>query len=107
MKIRPKQGEALLAMEPPEAVSPGGIAIPELDQELSQCGRVVRFGRWRQAKKSGALIPHPCQRGDLVYISQRAGRWLDAEGKRWKLIDTRQILAVLSDIAPSATRGAD
>jgi co-chaperonin GroES (HSP10) len=96
MKIRPKQGEALLAMLPPEAVSPGGIHIPAIDQELSQRGRVVRFGIWRTAKKSGALIPHPCQRGDVVFISQRAGRWLDAEGKRWKLIDETRILAVLS-----------
>lgn len=96
MKICPKQGEALLAMEPPEAVSPGGIVIPELDQELSQRGRVVRFGIWRTAKKSGALIAHPCAIGDRVYISQRAGRWLDAEGKRWKIIDEDRILAILT-----------
>lgn len=95
MKIRPPQGMALLEMLPPEAVSPGGIHIPPVDQDVSQRGRVVRFGVWRQAKRTGALIPHPCAASDLVYISQRAGRWLDGEQKRWKLIAETQILAVL------------
>jgi co-chaperonin GroES (HSP10) len=102
-RIRPRQGYVLLAMDLPEALSPGGITIPDAAQEVSQRGRVVRFGIWRQAR-NGTLIAHPCDPGALVLISPRAGRWLDpwanGEEKYFKIIDERLLLAVLSNIAP-------
>jgi co-chaperonin GroES (HSP10) len=97
--IRPKQGMVLLEMFPPEATTAGGLHLHPDDQEVSQKARVVRFGIWRQDKR-GALIPHPCLPGDVVYISQRAGRWLDAwvtgEGKRWKIVEETELLAILT-----------
>jgi len=93
-RIRPLQGEVLVYMDPPDA-SKDGIVIPEKHQERSQFGEVRRMGIWRQAKKSGALIPYTVKPGDRVMIYANSGRWLHSEQERLKLVPEDRILAVL------------
>jgi len=94
MKIRPLQGQVLVRMEEPPEQSEGGILIPEKHREKAKIGSVVRTGIWRQ-NKNGALIPFPVKSGQRVVISSRIGRWLKGEGIGLKIVDMRDVLAIL------------
>jgi chaperonin GroES len=93
-KIRPLQGQALLYMDKAEAVSPGGIVIPEQAQERARFGEVRAVGIWRLNKK-GNLISHPVKPGDRVLVRPASGRWMHAGDERLKIVDEDDILAVI------------
>lgn len=92
MTIRPLQGQVLIYMETPEAVS-NGIHIPQTSQSRSQVGEVRRLGIWEQ-DKAGNLVSFPVKPGDKVVVDARSGRWLHGERERLKLVPARDILAV-------------
>jgi len=94
MKIRPLQGQVLLRMDKPDAASPGGIIIPEIDREPAETGVVQRCGIWKMNKR-GCLLPFPVHRGQRVVINKRVGRWVRGENVGLKLIHMENILAVI------------
>ena len=94
MKLRPLQGQVLVRMDSQEAVTSGGIHIPEKHQEKATTGTVVAHGIWKQ-NKLGNLIPFPVRRGDKVVISKRMGRWIHGPNKRLKIVPMEFVLAVL------------
>ena len=93
-KIRPLMGHALLYMDPPKAVSGGGIVIPEKHQDRPQFGEVRRLGIWRQ-DRLGRLIPFEIKPGDRVLVRAASGRWMHSEKERLKLVDVGDVLAVV------------
>lgn len=93
MTIRPLQGQVLIYMDAPEAMSAGGVHVPEISQERSQIGEVRKLGIWKQNRK-GNLIPYEVRPGDKVVVDVRSGRWLHGERERLKLVPMENILAV-------------
>lgn len=92
--IRPLAGQILLCMDPADDVSHGGIIIPEKAQTRAVTGKVVKLGRWIP-DKNGNLQPYEFKRGDRVVVSAYRGRWLHEERDRMKLMDAKDVLAVL------------
>jgi len=96
MKIRPKQGQALIYMDASESVTDGGVLIPEQAQQRSDKGQVRALGIWRMDKR-GRLISYSIKPGDRVVVSVRRGRWMHSERERLKLVDADDILAVIDE----------
>lgn len=92
--IRPLAGQILLCMDRPDEVSQGGIHIPEKAQNRAVTGKVVKLGNWIP-DSNGNLRPYEFRRGDKVVVSARRGRWLHEEKDRMKLMDAKDVLAVL------------
>lgn len=81
-------------MDRPDEVTEGGILIPEKAQKRAVTGKVVRLGRWIP-NKNGNLQAYEFKRGDKVLVSAYRGRWLHEEADRMKLMDAKDVLAVL------------
>lgn len=95
MKLRPLQGQVLIRMDPQEAVTDGGIIIPDKHQEKAQFGIVLKTGIWKQYN-DGSLKPFPVKKGERVLVNKRAGRWLHGEKSRLKLVPMEFVLAVVT-----------
>lgn len=91
--IRPLQGQVLVYMDASEAMSNGGVHVPEISQERAMVGEVRKLGIWKQNRK-GNLIPYEVRPGDKVVVDARSGRWLHGERERLKLVPMENILAV-------------
>ena len=94
-RVHPLSGECLIEMLPPEAISDGGIHIPELDQELSTKGIVRRMGPWPKNDR-GLGIPPDFKRGDKVVVSNRVGRQVIQGEDKFRLVPMNRVLAVLT-----------
>lgn len=93
-KLRPRQGHALIQMDPPDPESFGGIFIPEIDREASVTGVVRAMGKWLLNRKGLVILP-AFQVGNRVVINQHVGTALDGPSKDFKLVPFEQVLAVI------------
>ncbi len=78
-----------------EAVSAGGILLPDTVQEKPQEGKVVAVGPGRTAD-DGKRIAMESKVGDLVVYSKYAGSEVKEEGEDYLLLRENDILAKIS-----------
>jgi len=78
-----------------EAVSAGGILLPDTVQEKPQEGKVVAVGPGRTAD-DGKRIAMESKVGDLVVYSKNAGSEVKEEGEDYLLLRENDILAKIS-----------
>lgn len=110
MKIRPLQGQVLLELLGTPNRSAGGIHFPDKYSTKDQIGRpemamgrVVKLGSWPQLP-DGRLVAYEMKRGDLVAIDPTLGKIVQDNGRHYRLIDHRQIAALLTpDECPSGS----
>lgn len=103
MKIRPFQGQVLLEVIGTPSRSHGGVHFPDNVKIKDAIGRsdmalakVKRLGPWPQLK-DGRLINYEVGAGDLVYIDPSLGRIVQANGVQYRLIDHKQIAALITN----------
>jgi chaperonin GroES len=95
----PTQDRVLVTRVKPEAVSAGGIIIPEMAVEDETKGYVIAVGP-TVGKTERTMVPagepnrFP-QPGDLVYFGQYAGVTLNHDGKEYLMMRESDIMAIL------------
>lgn len=95
--FKPIGNRILVEMLPVEDVSSGGIIIPEMAQKRSSKA-VVKIVAGGPKTKKGKVLPAEVKAGDIVHINTYAGTDLVLDGRKVKLIDHNDVLAL--DTAP-------
>jgi chaperonin GroES len=95
---------ALVKLDKVEEKTQGGIFIPEQvkdkEEELQVKGTLIAVGP-NAFDEMGGDPPRP---GDRVYVGRYAGSWIyGADGERYRLINGRDIFAVIEQETPAAT----
>jgi chaperonin GroES len=100
--IRPLHDVLVVRRTTPEAVSKGGIFIPEDAKETSTTALVVAVGPGDRSK-SGYRMPVDVKAGDTVLLGKYAGtgQELTVEGEKVLLVRSGDVLAVVGEAGPS------
>ena len=85
---------AVIAADP-EAVSAGGIVIPDIAKGESQQGTVCAVGNGRLLE-SGSRVPPPFNVGDVVVYGKRVGVKLKVGDKEYVILREGDIIAILT-----------
>lgn len=90
--IKVIQGRILLTRSEVEAVTPGGIHIPDPTLHRAQSGVVIQASE--ETLPSGAVIKPDVEPGDLVYFTKHAGSDVEINGRKYLIIKYEDLLAV-------------
>lgn len=87
-----------VVIEPIEKTNqlPSGLVIPESAQDKSQEGTVVSLGEGRWSEFHGIFYPSFLKVGDRVIYAKYAGTEVVDGGKKYLLLNEREIFAVIS-----------
>lgn len=94
MKIRPLADKVLVERVEAQAVTAGGIVLPESAKEKPQRGKIVNVGEGKK-NKSGELIPMQLKKGDEVLFTSYAGTEVKVDGKEYLIMDESDIMAII------------
>ncbi len=102
--IRPLWIRALVKLDTVDEKTQGGIVIPEMvrdkEGETQVKGTLVAAGPNAFDEMKG----DPPVPGDRVYVARYAGAWVvGADGERYKMVNGRDIFAVIEVETPTAT----
>jgi len=89
--IKPIGERVLLKHEKKEAVTKGGIYIPESAQEEKKEGIVEAVGTFEDGKTL------PLKKGDLVIYGGYQSDEIEIEGKKYLFVDFKDILATIEE----------
>lgn len=107
--IRPLHDVLVVKRQEPEAVSKGGLIIPEDAKEKSTTAEVLAVGPGDRSK-SGARMPVDVKAGDTVLLGKYAGtgQELTVDGEKLLLVRSGDVLAVVgpADAAVEPAGGA-
>lgn len=93
--IKPLEDRVLVEPLEAEQTTASGLVIPDTAKEKPQEGKVVATGPGRVDDK-GNRVPMDVQEGDTVVFSKYGGTELKYGGKEYLLLNSRDILAVVS-----------
>lgn len=94
--LRPINDRVLARRYLEEAVTPGGIIIPDNAQKTSQRAKVVAVGAGRKLA-DGSRLPIDCKVGDFILIGKHAGTVVEMNGEAHVAVREEDILAVESE----------
>jgi chaperonin GroES len=94
MKIVPIGENVMVKRLEPEAVTAGGIVLPDSAKEKPWEGRVLSVGDGRLLP-DGRRIPHQVSEGDRVLFGRYAGTEVLVDGKEVLIMNEKEILAVV------------
>lgn len=95
MKIRPINGNILVAREEGPKRTNGGLIIPESAKEKPQKGKVIAVGTGRRDGK-GNCIPPRVKAGDKILFSKYAGTEIKIENVEHVFMKEDDILGIVS-----------
>lgn len=93
MKIRPLGDRVLVVRLPEEAVTPGGILIPDNAKEKPTRAKVLAAGPGRFLD-DGSLRPLDVKAGDIVLFGKYSGTELELDGEKMLMLSENDILAI-------------
>ncbi|MCK6591760.1 MAG: co-chaperone GroES [Polyangiaceae bacterium] len=93
MRIRPLHDRIVIKRLETEAMTKGGIIIPDSAKEKPIEGRVVAVGNGKLLK-NGTLRPLDVKVGDTVLIGKYSGNEIKLDGEEHVLIREDDVLAV-------------
>lgn len=94
MKVRPLGDKVLVQLLEAEAVTTGGIILPDTAKEEKAEGKVVSLGPGKTLE-SGKVQPAQVKKGDRVLFGKYAGDQLEFGGKKHRILKESEILAVV------------
>ncbi len=94
MKIRPLADKVLVERVEAQAVTAGGIVLPESAKEKPQRGKIVSVGEGK-TNKAGEIIPMQVKKGDEVLFTSYAGTDIKVDGKEYLIMDESDIMAII------------
>lgn len=94
MKIRPLADRVLVERLEAQAVTAGGIVLPETAKEKPQKGKVISVGTGR-VLDDGTVKKMEIKKGDTVLFTSYAGTEVKVNEKEYLIMDESSILAVI------------
>ncbi len=94
MKIVPLGDKVVIKRLEAEAMTAGGIALPDSAREKPRQGRVLSVGDGRLLA-SGSRVPHQVSEGDRVLFQQWAGAEVEIKGQPLLILSEDEILAIV------------
>ena len=95
MKIRPLGDKVLVKRLEAEAVTKGGIVLPEAAKEKPKRGKIVAMGNGRLLD-DGSRSVLQVKIGDEVIFTSYAGTEVKLDGEEFLIMDESDILAVVA-----------
>ena len=94
--IKPLGQRVLVKRIEAEAVSSGGIVLPDTAKEKPQEAKVIALGTGKLDEK-GNKIPFDVKVGDKVLTSKYGGTEVKYDDKEYKILSASDILAVIGE----------
>lgn len=94
IRVRALHDRVVIIPEDSSTITSGGIAIPRLNKENPQKGKVIATGRGIISSK-GDIIPLDVKEGDVVLFKKDSGIEVKSGNKNIIVIREKDILAVL------------
>lgn len=92
-RLRPLEDFVLLNITPADAISKGGIILPESAQSLTNRGVVAAVGPGLVS--NGVLVPTTVKVGEHVLFEQYAGSVITIDDVQYRILRQPAIIAVL------------
>ena len=96
MKIRPLADKVLVQRLEAEAVTAGGIVLPDSAKEKPQQGKIISVGDGKLLD-DGSRSKLQVKKGDSVLFTSYAGSEIKLGGKEYMIMSESDIMAVISD----------
>ncbi len=96
MKIRPLADKVIVQRVDAEAVTAGGIVLPDSAKEKPQRGKVVSVGDGKLLK-DGTRGKMQVKKGNQVLFTSYAGTEVKISGKEYMIMDESDIMAIIED----------
>ena len=94
MKIRPLSDKVLVERLEAEAVTAGGIVLPESAKEKPQRGKIVNVGQG-ELLEDGSRSKLQVKTGDEVLFTSYAGSEVKLDGNEYLIMDESDIMAIV------------
>jgi len=94
MKIRPLADRVLVERLEAQAITAGGIVLPESAKEKPQKGKVISVGTGR-VLEDGTIKKMEIKKGDIVLFASYAGNEVKIDDKEYLIMDETSIMAVI------------
>jgi len=94
-KIRPLGEKVLIKRLEAEAMTAGGIVLPDSAKEKPRRGTVLAIGDGK-VLDDGTRADFQVKAGDVVLFSSYGGTEIKVDGEEYMLMDESDILAILS-----------
>ncbi len=96
MKIRPLADKVLVQRLEAEAVTAGGIVLPDSAKEKPQRGKVISVGDGKLLD-DGSLSKLQVKKGNSVLFTSYAGTEVKLGGQEYMIMSESDIMAVIED----------
>ena len=90
--IRPLEDRVVIQVLDAEAVTAGGIVLPDSAQEKPQRGKVTAVGEGKLTD-DGQRVKPEVKKGDVVLYGKYAGSDVKVDGEDFKILRETEILA--------------
>ena len=94
MKIRPLADKVLIKRLEAEAVTKGGIVLPDSAKEKPQRGKVISLGDGKPLE-DGTRAPFQVKVDDIVLFSSYGGTEIKVDGEDYLIMEESDIMAVI------------
>jgi chaperonin GroES len=94
MNLRPLQDRIIVKRIEEEAITAGGIFIPETAKEKPQQGEIIAVGNGKKTE-DGKVIPVDLKAGDRVLFGKYAGTEIKLDGMEYLIMREDDILGVV------------
>ena len=94
MNLKPLGDRVIVRRIKDEAVTKGGIILPEKVREKTDFGEVVAHGEGR--REDGKIVPMACSVGDMILFGRYAGQEIEA-GEKLIALSEQDIIAIVLD----------
>ncbi len=93
MKIKPLGDKVLIEILEAEEKTKGGIILPDTAKEEKSEGKIISVGSGKLLE-SGKIQPLEVKKGDRVIFGKYSGDEVLIDGKKHKILQEKDILAV-------------
>ena len=94
MKIRPLGDKVIVQRLEAQAVTAGGIVLPDSAKEKPQRGKITSVGDGKQLD-DGSRAKMTVKKGQQVLFTSYAGTEIKIDGKEYMIMDESDILAIV------------
>jgi chaperonin GroES len=94
MKIRPLGDKVIVQRLEAQAITAGGIVLPESAKEKPQRGKIVSVGDGKQLD-DGSRAAMSVKKGQEVLFTSYAGTEVKIDGKEYLIMDESDIMAIV------------
>lgn len=105
MKLRPLQDRVLVRRSEEEAISAGGIIIPDTAKEKPMQGEVIAVGPGARNDR-GEIIAPDVRNGDRVLFGKYSGTEVTIDGEDLVIIKESDVMGVVEDKASEKKKAA-